>query len=60
MPYSVRKKSKGYKVCKKGSDKCFSKKPLSKDKANRQMKAIYANESTIFNSIYRGMTNEKN
>lgn len=45
MPYSIKKKGSGYKVCKKDSSKCFSKKPMTKEKANRQMKAIYANES---------------
>jgi hypothetical protein len=50
MPYSIKKKGKGHKVCKKGSNKCFSKKPMSKGKAARQMKAIYANES-LFHKI---------
>lgn len=45
MPYKLKKSEKGYKVCKKDGDKCFSKKPLSKGKAKKQMKAIYANES---------------
>ncbi len=50
MPYSIKKKGKGHKVCKKGSNKCFSKKPMSKGKTARQMKAIYANES-LFHKI---------
>lgn len=45
MPYKVYKKGSGYKACKKGGKKCFSKKPMSKEKAQAQMKAMYANES---------------
>jgi len=41
MPYKIKKTGKGYKVCKKtNTSKCFSKKPLSKSKAQAQMKAI--------------------
>ena len=47
MPYILRKIKDGYKVCKKNEPKkCFSKKPLTKEKATRQMKAIYANEES--------------
>lgn len=47
MPYILRKIKDGYKVCKKNEPtKCFSKKPLTKEKATRQMKAIYANEDS--------------
>ncbi len=45
MPYSIRKKGSGFKVCKKAGGKCFSKKPMPKEKAKAQMRAIYANES---------------
>lgn len=45
MPYLLKKIKNGYKVCKKDDSKCFSKKPLTKSTATRQMKAIYANES---------------
>lgn len=45
MPYVVKKSGSGYKVFKKGSSKSFSKKPLSKAKAEAQQKALYANES---------------
>lgn len=45
MPYKISKKGSGYKVCKKNGGKCFSKKPMSKEKAKAQMKAIHANES---------------
>ena len=40
MPYKIKKTKKGYKVCKKVGGKCFSKKPLSKEKAKAQLKAI--------------------
>ena len=44
MPYKVYKKGSGYKACKKDGGKCFSKKPLSKEKAEAQKKALYASE----------------
>lgn len=44
MPYKVYKKGSGYKACKKDGKKCFSKKPLSKQKAEAQKKALYASE----------------
>lgn len=45
MPYKVYKKGSGYKSCKRGGEKCFSKKTQSKAQAQAQMKALYANES---------------
>ena len=46
MPYILRKIKNGYKVCKKDeTKKCFSKKPLTKETAKRQMYAIQANEN---------------
>lgn len=50
MPYKLQKTGKGFKVCKKAGGKCFSKKPLPKERAKAQMAAIYANES-VFNRI---------
>ena len=47
MPYNIKKIGKGYKVFKKGTSKSFSKKPLTKKKAEDQMKALYANESLV-------------
>jgi hypothetical protein len=44
MPYKVYKKGSGYKACKKDGNKCFSKKPLTKEKAEAQQKALYASE----------------
>jgi len=46
MPYILRKIKNGYKVCKKDeTKKCFSKKPLTKETAMKQMYAIQANEN---------------
>ena len=45
MPYTLRKqKTRGYKVCKKGTRKCFSKRPLTKRMAKRPMRALYLHE----------------
>jgi hypothetical protein len=52
MPYKVYKKGSGYKTCKKGGNKCFSNKPMSKEKAQTQMKAMYANESLLTEEEY--------
>ena len=42
MPYKILAMRHGYKVCKKDDDKkCFSKMPISRDKASKQMKALY-------------------
>jgi hypothetical protein len=43
MPYHISKVKGGFKV--KHGNKAFSKKPLTKAKAERQMAAIYANEA---------------
>lgn len=41
MPYTIKPVDDGYKVCKKNDlNKCFSNKPLSKKKAEAQLKAI--------------------
>ena len=45
MPYVLRKqKTRGFKVCKRGTRKCFSKRPLTKRMAKRQMRALYLHE----------------
>lgn len=51
MPYKVYKKGSGYKACKKNGKKCFSKKPMSKEKAQDQMKALYASESLVIEEV---------
>lgn len=48
MPYKLKKVKGGYKVGKKSSSKTYSKKPLSKAKAQAQMRAIYANTDESF------------
>ena len=45
MPYAVYSKDGGFKACKKGATKCFSKKPLPKARAEAQVKALYASEN---------------
>lgn len=44
MPYVIRKFKTGYKVCKKNDDKCFSKVPIPKSRAKKQLKAIGMSE----------------
>jgi len=52
MPYKIKKVKGGYKVCKKlGKKKCFSHKPLSKEKAKAQMYAMIKNESIDLKKI---------
>lgn len=49
MPYNIRKASKGYKVCKKvGDKKCLPGTSASKEKAQKRIAAVYANESYEF------------
>lgn len=43
MPYKIRRKGKGYKVCKKNGSKCFSKKPVGRKKAQKQLAAMVIN-----------------
>ena len=46
MPYILKKINNRYKVCKEADeDVCFSKKPLSKETAEKQKKAIILNET---------------
>ena len=44
MPYKVEKHGQGYFVVNQETGKKYSKKALSKDKATRQMRALYAND----------------
>lgn len=44
MPYEIRKIKNGFKVCKKKENKCFSNKPLTLEKAKKQLKAIGMSE----------------
>ena len=45
MPYVIRpyKHTSKFRVCKRRSRKCFSKRPMTKRNAKRQLAAIYAN-----------------
>tara|TARA_R110001583_G_scaffold252_3_gene2370 strand:+ start:45 stop:314 length:270 start_codon:yes stop_codon:yes gene_type:complete len=45
MPYHVKKVGTGFKVFKKGTNKALSKEPMSKSKAEAQMKAVEMSES---------------
>lgn len=46
MPYSIIKQNNGFKVCKKNNtDKCFSNKPLTRQRALKQLRAIIINEN---------------
>ena len=47
MPYTIKKVGTGFKVFKKGTSKSFSKKPLTKKKAESQLRAIGMNEKTL-------------
>ncbi len=44
MPYTIIKVSSGYKVCKRGTNTCFSKKGLPKVRAEKQRTAIILSE----------------
>lgn len=57
MPYFLKEVKDGYKVCKTFEpNKCFSNKPLTEDKAKKQMKAIGMNENKkIWKKVKKGM-----
>lgn len=44
MPYTIKKVSGGYKVCKRGTRECFSKKGLPLERAKKQRTAIILSE----------------
>ena len=44
MPYHIKKVGSGFKVFKKGTNKALSKEPLTKSKAEAQMKAVEISE----------------
>ena len=47
MPYLIREYGKGYKVCKKNTKRCYSKQPISRSRAEGQLKALYASEADM-------------
>ena len=67
MPYEIRKYGRLYKVYKKGTAKSYSKKGLPQRVAERQLKALYANEdddmegggffTSIMKKAFEGLTN---
>jgi hypothetical protein len=59
MPYELRKQDGGYKVGKKGSNKTFSKKPLSKTKAKAQLAALHINAPKESINMKRKTTKEQ-
>lgn len=44
MSYKLKKVGSGYKVCKNDGGKCFSKKPIPKARAKRQIAHIVASD----------------
>ena len=46
-PFVVREVEGGFKACKKGTRKCYSKKPMTKKKATKQATAIRLSELGI-------------
>lgn len=51
MPYSIRKSGSGFKVVNKKTNHAFSKKPMSKDKAKRQVAALHINVKDVKESF---------
>jgi hypothetical protein len=47
MPYEIRERDKGFQVCKKGSRRCYSNNPLPLNRAERQLRALYASEADM-------------
>lgn len=47
MPYDIREFPDGFKVCKKGTEKCFSKDPIPLKRAEAQRKAIAISEHKV-------------
>ena len=48
MQYSIRKSGSGFKVVNKKTNHSFSKKPMSNDKAKRQVAALHINVKESF------------
>lgn len=53
MPYGIRKRGSGYKVVNKETGKTYSKKPMSKKKAEAQRAAIHANANESVCKFYK-------
>jgi len=52
MPYSIRKSGSGFKVVNKETGKAYSKKPMTKSKAKKQMSALHINVKETFDSLF--------
>lgn len=48
MPYKIKKTGSGYKVTSPNHKNGFSKKPISKERAKKQLAAIHANSNESF------------
>lgn len=64
MPYDIRKVEDGYKVCKKGTKKCYSKDPIPLKRAIAQRKAIGMRGGDYFDDedwekIFKGNVEEE-
>jgi hypothetical protein len=51
MPYSIRKSNAGFKVFNKKTGHAFSKKPMSKEKAKKQVAALHINVKESFDDL---------
>lgn len=61
MPYLIKKVKDGFKVCKKNDKKkCFSIKPLTKEQAMKQMRAIIMSEMSRHGKLGKGFTDFSN
>jgi hypothetical protein len=62
MPWSIRKSGSGYKVVNKDTGKTYSKKPMTKEKAKKQLAALHINyneEKTFERALNEALDNEE-
>ena len=52
MPYSIRKSGSGFKVVNRKTGKAFSGKPISKNKAKKQVAALHINVKEAFDILF--------
>ena len=57
MPYSIRKSASGFKVVNKDTGKSYSKKPITKSKAKKQLAALHINVKESFDSLVEKIIN---
>ena len=58
MPYTVKKVKGGFKACKKKGGKCFSKTPMTKEKAVKQIGAIASSEKGVSKESFDTLINK--